>query len=82
MAEHTGLAPLGGSDWRMSRETLDCLAVAGSPTERRPHFVVQIDKLLSTTAVWVSRKHTLTNPSAWALFAAKLACRTGLTTVE
>ena len=78
LAEHTGLAPVGGSDWRLSKETLDCLAVAGSPSESQPHFVVQIGNLLSTTAVWVLQKRTLTRPSAWALFAAELAVRVEL----
>jgi hypothetical protein len=75
LAEHTGLALVGGSDWRLSEETLDCLAVAGSPSETQPHFVVQIGNLLSTTAVWVLQKRALTRPSAWALFAAELAVR-------
>jgi hypothetical protein len=79
---HTGLAPVGGSDLRLSKGTVDCLAVAGSPSESQPHFVVQIGNLLSTTAVWVLRKRTLTRPSAWALFAAELAVRVELSERE
>jgi hypothetical protein len=65
IARHAGLKPLGPSDWRISEATLDCLAVAGGSSEREPHFVVQIGRVFSATAVWVLQKQASTQSSAW-----------------
>ncbi|MBV9858659.1 MAG: hypothetical protein JO038_00930 [Alphaproteobacteria bacterium] len=76
-AEHTGLVPVGSSDWRISAATLDRLAVAGTDSERRPHFVIQIGDLFSTTAVLSWRKRRTTSSQGWAGFAEALAASLG-----
>jgi hypothetical protein len=65
IARHTGLRAVGASDWRLSESTLDRLAVAGTPSEREPHFIIQIGRVFSATAVWVLQKTGSTNRSGW-----------------
>lgn len=65
IAECTGWAPIGDSEWTLGEATLDRLAVAGTPSEREPHFVIQIGDLWSTTAVWAWRKAAATRPDGW-----------------
>jgi hypothetical protein len=79
VAQHTGFIQVGASDWSLSPATLDRLAVAGTASERRPHFVVQIGSLLSTTAVLVWRKQRATSEAEWARFDQTFTARCALT---
>lgn len=74
----TGLAPEGGSDWRLTPATLDRIAIAGTESERQPHFVVQIGTLLSTTAVLSWRKQRTTTEADWLRLERSLAVPLGL----
>jgi hypothetical protein len=65
IARYTGLRMIGEADWHMSPATLDRLAIANTPSEHDPHFVIQIGKLFSTTAVWVLCKQAATSRSSW-----------------
>jgi hypothetical protein len=77
LMRHTGLRPVGGTDWRISEATFDRQAVAGAPSEQEPHFVIQIGKIFSTTAVWTLRKAGLTPTAAWNDFAREWSTQLG-----
>jgi hypothetical protein len=73
VSECTSWTPAGDSDWSLGEATLDRLAVAGTPSEREPHFVIQIGDLWSTTGVWAWRKTAPTPLEGWARLHERLA---------
>ena len=73
VSECTSWTPAGDSDWSLGEATLDRLAVAGTPSEREPHFVIQIGDLWSTTGVWAWRKTAATPLEGWARLHERLA---------
>src|SRR5205823_7942488 len=73
VSECIGWTPAGDSDWSLGEATLDRLAVAGTPSEREPHFVIQIGDLWSTTGVWAWRKTAATPLQGWARLHERLA---------
>jgi hypothetical protein len=73
VVECTGWTTAGNSDWSLGEATLDRLAVAGTPSERAPHFVIQTGDLWSTTGVWAWRKAVATPREGWAKLHERLA---------
>ena len=73
VSECTGWTLTGDSDWSLGGATLDRLAVAGTPSEREPHFVIQIGDLWSATGVWAWRKTAATPLEGWARLHERLA---------
>jgi hypothetical protein len=65
IADCTGWTSVGDSDWSLGEATIDRLALAGTPSESEPHFVIKIGELWSTTAVWGWRKAAATSAEGW-----------------